>query len=174
VVLDDEAATDRLAYCLDNPVDAHLVETPDSWPGINLAFGMGEEDSIEYEYLDRTAWHKKSRPESSPLSIALLRCICRRFRGSKEKAVQWFSNRYEVGLAEGPKPGGTTAVTYWGLRVSSRQRSNRVPKSRKDEFLSSKINGKDGAMTVIYAPRCAKPKLSVCIASIRRRREAGR
>jgi REP element-mobilizing transposase RayT len=26
-VLDDEAAGDRLAYCLDNPVDAHLVET---------------------------------------------------------------------------------------------------------------------------------------------------
>jgi len=24
---------------------------------------MGEEDAIEYEYLDRTAWHKKGRPD---------------------------------------------------------------------------------------------------------------
>jgi REP element-mobilizing transposase RayT len=61
-VLDDHAAADRLGYCLDNPVDASLVETPDSWPGLNLAYGMGETDSMEFEYLDRTAWHKAGRP----------------------------------------------------------------------------------------------------------------
>jgi REP element-mobilizing transposase RayT len=63
-VLDDEAACDRLAYCLDNPVDARLVESADGWPGINLAYGMGETDAIEFEYLDRTEWHKKGRPET--------------------------------------------------------------------------------------------------------------
>ena len=61
-VLDDQAAADRLGYCLDNPVDASLVETPDSWPGLNFAFGMGESDAMEFEYLDRTAWHKAGRP----------------------------------------------------------------------------------------------------------------
>jgi len=62
-ILDNDAAADRLAYCLDNPVDAGLVETADSWPGLNLAFGMGESDQIEFEYLDRTAWHKSCRPD---------------------------------------------------------------------------------------------------------------
>ena len=61
-VLDDEAAADRLAYCLDNPVEANLVESSDSWPGVNLAYGMGEADEIEFEYLDRTEWHKAGRP----------------------------------------------------------------------------------------------------------------
>jgi hypothetical protein len=63
-ILDDEAASDRLAYCLDNPVDACLVDTPDSWPGLNLAFGMGETDAVEFEYLDRTEWHKAGRSDN--------------------------------------------------------------------------------------------------------------
>ena len=62
-ILDDDAASDRVAYCLDNPVDARLVDTPDSWPGLNLAFGMGETDEIEFEYLDRTRWHQARRPD---------------------------------------------------------------------------------------------------------------
>lgn len=62
-ILDDEAAADRVAYCLDNPVDAKLVDRFDSWPGLNLAFGMGESDSINFEYLDRTAWHRAGRPD---------------------------------------------------------------------------------------------------------------
>jgi hypothetical protein len=62
-ILDDNAAADRVAYCLDNPVDAALVDTADSWPGLNLAYAMGERDSIEFEYLDRTAWHKAGRPD---------------------------------------------------------------------------------------------------------------
>jgi hypothetical protein len=52
-----------LAYCLDNSVEACLVDTPDSWPGLNLAFGMGETDEIEFEYLDRSQWHKSGRPD---------------------------------------------------------------------------------------------------------------
>ena len=62
-ILDDEAAEERLTYCLDNPVEAGLVESADSWPGLNLAYGMGESDAIEFEYLDRTAWHREGRPE---------------------------------------------------------------------------------------------------------------
>jgi hypothetical protein len=61
-ILDDNAASDRVAYCLDNPVDARMVDTPDSWPGLSLAYGMGETDEIEFEYLDRTKWHKARRP----------------------------------------------------------------------------------------------------------------
>jgi hypothetical protein len=40
------------------------VDTPDSWPGLNLAFGMGETDAVEFEYLDRTESHKAGRPDS--------------------------------------------------------------------------------------------------------------
>ena len=39
-----------------------MVDTPDSWPGLNLAYGMGETDAIEFEYLDRSEWHKAGRP----------------------------------------------------------------------------------------------------------------
>jgi REP element-mobilizing transposase RayT len=62
-ILDDEASTERLAYCLDNPVQAGLVESADQWPGLNCAFAMGDSDEIEFEYLDRTAWHKAGRPD---------------------------------------------------------------------------------------------------------------
>ena len=62
-ILDDEASAYRLAYCLDNPVQAGLVDSADSWPGLNCAFAMGDSDEIEFEYLDRTAWHKAGRPE---------------------------------------------------------------------------------------------------------------
>jgi len=62
-ILDDEASADRLAYCLNNPVQARLVESAHYWPGLNCAFAMGDSDEIEFEYLDRTAWHKAGRPD---------------------------------------------------------------------------------------------------------------
>jgi hypothetical protein len=62
-ILDDEASADRLAYCLDNPVQAGLVDSADSWPGLNCAFAMGDNDEIEFEYLDRTAWHEAGRTD---------------------------------------------------------------------------------------------------------------
>jgi len=63
-ILDDEASADRLAYCLDNPVQSGLVESSDDWPGLNCAFAMGDSDAIEFEWLDRTAWHKAGRPKN--------------------------------------------------------------------------------------------------------------
>jgi REP element-mobilizing transposase RayT len=62
-ILDDQASEERLSYCLDNPVQAGLVESADQWPGLNCAFAMGDSDEIEFEYLDRTAWHKAGRHE---------------------------------------------------------------------------------------------------------------
>ena len=61
-VLDDAAASDRVAYALDNPVKARLVEQPQDWPGLNLAYGMADADELAFEYLDRMAWHRKRRP----------------------------------------------------------------------------------------------------------------
>jgi hypothetical protein len=110
VVLDDEAACDRLAYCLDNPVDARLVETPDGWPGINLAYGMGEEDAIEYEYLDRTAWHKKGRPDKLDAffrTATLYLSPLPRLKGKSRSLVQqsikgWLGRRTEAKDRSGP------------------------------------------------------------------------
>jgi len=62
-ILDDEASADRLAYCLDNPVQAGLVKSAEHWPGLNCAFSMGDRDELEFEYLDRTLWHKAGRPK---------------------------------------------------------------------------------------------------------------
>jgi REP element-mobilizing transposase RayT len=62
-ILDDEAFEERLVYCLDNPVQAGLVQKADEWPGLNCAYAMGDSDEIEFEYLDRTAWHEGGRGE---------------------------------------------------------------------------------------------------------------
>jgi hypothetical protein len=62
-ILDDNAACDRVAYSLDNPVKEGLVESAGQWPGLNLAFGTGDSDSIAFEYLDCTAWHRARRPQ---------------------------------------------------------------------------------------------------------------
>jgi hypothetical protein len=104
-VLDDEAASDRLAYCLDNPVDARLVDAPDSWPGLNLAFGMGETDAIEFEYLDRTEWHKQGRPEqldhfyrTATLRLSPLPQLRGMERSSVRRSIEgWLGRRTESG-----------------------------------------------------------------------------
>jgi hypothetical protein len=101
VVLDDAAASDRLSYCLDNPVDAGLVKTPDSWPGINLAFGMGESDEIKYEYLDRVAWHKKGRPKkldafyrTATLHLSPLPSLKNKNRSTAQQSIKgWLGRR---------------------------------------------------------------------------------
>jgi REP element-mobilizing transposase RayT len=110
VVLDDEAASDRLAYCLDNPVDAGLVETFDSWPGTNLAFGMGETDEIEFEYLDRTAWHKRGRPEKLDAFYRTAKLVLSplpRLKGKSRSLVQqstksWLGRRTQTKDRNGP------------------------------------------------------------------------
>ena len=54
---------ERVAYTLDNPGKANLVSDSRHWPGLNVAYGLDEADTFEFEYFDRTAWHRAKRPE---------------------------------------------------------------------------------------------------------------
>jgi hypothetical protein len=62
--VDDEGCCERQGYLLDNPRKASLVEDPELWPFLNLAYGLADDDRLEFEYLDRTAWPRAGRPES--------------------------------------------------------------------------------------------------------------
>jgi len=62
-LLDDPAAEGLTAYTLRNPVAANLVDTHHEWPGLNLAFGVGDRDVLDFEWLNCTAWHRARRPE---------------------------------------------------------------------------------------------------------------
>jgi REP element-mobilizing transposase RayT len=62
-VVDDEGCADRQGYLLDNPTKANLVQQPEHWPGLNLAWGFGDADELDFEYLDRTAWHHAGEPK---------------------------------------------------------------------------------------------------------------
>jgi REP element-mobilizing transposase RayT len=62
-VVDDVGAAERHGYMTDNPCKAGLVGDPAHWPGLNLAYGFGDEDELTFEYLDRTAWHGAGRPK---------------------------------------------------------------------------------------------------------------
>ena len=62
-ILNEEALMDRVAYTLDNPGKAMLVSDSRDWPGLNVAYGLDEADTFEFEYFDRTAWHRAKRPE---------------------------------------------------------------------------------------------------------------
>jgi REP element-mobilizing transposase RayT len=61
-VVDDEGCAERQGYLLNNPAKGHLVEQPEHWPGLNLAWGFGDADELHFEYLDRTAWHHAGEP----------------------------------------------------------------------------------------------------------------
>lgn len=62
--VDDQGACDRQGYLLDNPRKANLIDRPLHWPGLNLAFGLADHDRLDFEYLDRTAWHAARRPDN--------------------------------------------------------------------------------------------------------------
>lgn len=61
-ILDDTAACGRVAYCVNNPTKARLVKDPETWPGLNLAFGIVDTDEVPFEYFDTEAWHQAKRP----------------------------------------------------------------------------------------------------------------
>ena len=70
-VVDDEGCYERSGYLLDNPRKANLVADPEHWPGLNLAYGLCDEDRLQFEYLDRSAWHEAdSPPDLSPFFCA--------------------------------------------------------------------------------------------------------
>jgi REP element-mobilizing transposase RayT len=62
-VLDDAACAGRVAYCVDNPRKANLVEHAEHWPGLNLCYGLGDADELEFEYFDTSAWNRAGRPD---------------------------------------------------------------------------------------------------------------
>ena len=62
-ILDDEAAAQRVAYCVANPAKAKLVADPEQWPGLNVAFSLQDSDELQFEYFDHEAWHEAHRPK---------------------------------------------------------------------------------------------------------------
>jgi len=62
-ILDDDAAETLTAYALRNPVAANLVDSHHEWPGLNLAYGVGDSDDLDFEWLNCSAWHEAMRPE---------------------------------------------------------------------------------------------------------------
>lgn len=56
-------ATTARVTCSITPRKANLVGDPEHWPGLNLAYGIADEDQLQFEYLDRTAWHRAGRPD---------------------------------------------------------------------------------------------------------------
>jgi Transposase IS200 like len=62
-VLDDPAVAGRIAYTLDNPASAGLVDDLEQWPGLNIAAGIADSDELPFEYLNCSAWHRSKRPE---------------------------------------------------------------------------------------------------------------
>jgi REP element-mobilizing transposase RayT len=57
-ILNDQAASGRVAYTVDNPRKASLVSHHDDWAGSLLCFGLHDSDQPAFEYLARTDWHQ--------------------------------------------------------------------------------------------------------------------
>lgn len=57
-ILNDHAAAGRIAYTIDNPRKAKVVDHHDDWAGPLLCFGLHDTDTPTFEYLARTGWHK--------------------------------------------------------------------------------------------------------------------
>jgi REP element-mobilizing transposase RayT len=62
-ILDDGAVAGRIAYTLDNPANAGLVDDFEHWPGLNIAAGIADSDELPFEYLNCSAWHRSKRPD---------------------------------------------------------------------------------------------------------------
>jgi REP element-mobilizing transposase RayT len=143
VILDDEASEDRLAYCLDNPVQAGLVESPDQWPGLNCAFAMGDSDEIEVEYLDRTEWHRGGRPEdlksyfrNATMRLSPLPQLKSMHRSLIRRSIEsWLGRRVETG-ERGKKEMGIEAI--FDTAFESRPRDPK--QSRRPYAFGSKEN----------------------------------
>lgn len=62
-ILDDTSTAKRLGYAANNPRAANLVDDPNLWPGLNLAYGTSEDQTLTFTYFDRTAWQRAKRPK---------------------------------------------------------------------------------------------------------------
>jgi REP element-mobilizing transposase RayT len=142
-ILDDEAAADRLAYCIDNPVDAALVDTPDSWPGLNVVYGMGETDAIEFEYPDRTLWHRAGRPDRLDAFYRTARLQFSplpRFEGMKRPSV-WQSVESWLGRRTESRDKSRTVLGIDGIfNTSFESRPANPKRSRRPYAFGSKDN----------------------------------
>jgi REP element-mobilizing transposase RayT len=57
------AAAGRIAYTVNNPRNAKLVEHHSQWPGELLCYGFDLSDTLRFEYLRRMSWHEQKRPD---------------------------------------------------------------------------------------------------------------
>jgi hypothetical protein len=63
-VLDEGEELNKLAYILANPQNAGVASAAEHWPGLSsAAFFFGNQEQ-HFLHFDRTAWHKKNRPDN--------------------------------------------------------------------------------------------------------------
>ena len=62
-LLDEGALHNRVAYTLNNPVAAGLVEEPGDWPGFVAVAGLARQGSCAARYFDATAWYRAAKPK---------------------------------------------------------------------------------------------------------------
>jgi REP element-mobilizing transposase RayT len=62
VILDDQAALDRVRYTLQNPQKAKLVRQVDEWPGFVALAGRDDNSDMATTWFDWTAWHRARCP----------------------------------------------------------------------------------------------------------------
>jgi REP element-mobilizing transposase RayT len=107
-ILDDTAACGRVAYTVNNPRAAGLVEHHEEWPGQLLCFGMGPSDALRFTYFNRLAWHRANRPkditkffEQAELTLSPLPHLSDLERAAYRKTVEgWLQALQEEGEAE--------------------------------------------------------------------------
>ncbi len=61
-LLDQDALHNRVAYTLNNPVAAGLVQDPGDWPGFVAVAGLAQQSSCAARYFDATAWYRAAKP----------------------------------------------------------------------------------------------------------------
>jgi len=61
VLLDDQAVRDKIAYVLNNPVEADLVARAEDWKGVSSMGLHLADEPLEGKWLDHTYWRKLRR-----------------------------------------------------------------------------------------------------------------
>jgi hypothetical protein len=123
-ILDDDASCSGLVYNLDNPVNASLVDRKENWPGLNLAYGMCDCDDIEFEYLDRTAWHKAGRPDDLSkfyrkvtLRLSPIPLLKGKDRKGIKSSVNAWRQKNAAGIEQEQQPLGLEKVIHTGFET---------------------------------------------------------
>ena len=156
-ILDENAAARRVGYTTGNPKRAKLVEDPEQWPGLNLAFGINDTDELSFEYFDTAAWHASDRPsdlsrcyEQATLKLSPLPAHADLDRPTYAAAVRdWISETVDsqtMGASSSSKgPCGAPLPR----RTQGRAASPRIPPQAAEPLTATLLFREPGAQTRI-------------------------